>query len=228
MMTAASHLYQTDPADQRAVSDYAIALTRAAAVLPDNQGAEQLSLLRESQKLLQEVARINPQNTMNQWDMAHGYNLLGDALMKSGDREGALHAWRDGLKLAESLLSAGVTSPVPTLVSLCQKLGVEAARDGDRDRALARARRAFEVSDEAGLRAKGRPVSVQKFLTPQGRAAMGLVYSQLNHSREDARMAVLWLQKSLAAWSEVKDDPAFTPLHQRQMQQVEAALAKLK
>jgi hypothetical protein len=32
----------------------------------------------------------------------------------------------------------------------------------------------------------------------------------------------------LAAWSEVKDDPAFTPLHQRQMQQVEAALAKLK
>jgi tetratricopeptide (TPR) repeat protein len=234
MLAVARHLYRADPADQRAVSDYAIGLTRVAKVLPDDRSAEQLAMLRESLKLLQEVAWINPENAINQWDMAHGYHLLGDALLKS-DRAGAVRAWRESMQLAEALLNGGMTSPIPTLVAVCERLGVEAARNGDRETALARARRAFEVSDEVGSLAKGRPAALQRFLTPQGRAAMGLVYAQLARGRhaipaqqrEDLRLAALWLQKSLAAWQEVQGDPAFAPPHKRQMQDVEEALARI-
>ncbi len=234
MLAVARHLYRSDPADQRAVSDYAIGLTRVANVLPESSAPERLSMLRESVKLLQEVARINPENAVNQWDLAHGYQLLGDSLIRS-DRTGAIHAWRESMQLSEALLNGGMASPIPTLVVVCERLGVEAARDGERETALAHARRAFEVSDEVGAWAKGRPATVQRFLTPQGRAAMGLVYAQLaggRHSnpsqqREDARFATLWLQKSLSAWQDVQNDPAFGPPYKRQMQSVEDALARL-
>jgi eukaryotic-like serine/threonine-protein kinase len=234
MLTVARHLYNADPADQRGLSDYAIALSRVAAVLPDDRHAERLTLLRESVKLLQEVAHINPQNAINQWDMAHGYNLLGDALMKT-DRVAAVRAWRESMQLSETLLSGGMTSPIPTLVAVCTRLGEEAARDGDRETALARARRAFEVSDEVGSWAKGRAASVQRFLTPEGRSAMGLVYAQLargrhanpSQQREDSRQATLWLQKSLATWRDIETDPGFGPQQKRRMQEVEEALAKL-
>ena len=157
------------------------------------------------------------------WDMAHGYNLLSDALIKSGDRPGAMRAYHESLNLAEGLLKAGVTTPAPTLVAVCQRLGEEAARAGDRADALARVRRALEVSAVASSSAK-------KFLIPQAAAAMGLVYAQLGRagkSPEDRRQAVLWLQKSLTAWRAVQSDPAFAPPHKRQMQQVEEALAAL-
>ena len=234
MLAVARHLYQTDPADQRALSDYAIALTRVAAVLPEDRSAEHLAMLRESLKLLHEAGRINPQNAINQWDLAHGYHLLGDALVKT-DHAGAVRAWRESMQLSEALLSVGMMEPVPTLVAVCERLGEEAAREGDRETALARARRAFEVSDEVGAWAKGRSPAVQRFLTPQGRAAMGLVYAQLAfgrhqnaaQQREDRRLAALWLWKSLVSWQAVESDPGFAPPHKRKLAEVEAALGKL-
>jgi tetratricopeptide (TPR) repeat protein len=224
MLSVARHLYEIDPADQRAVSDYAIALTRVAAVQREDRQAEKLAQLRESLRLLHEVARVNPQNAINQWDMAHGYKLLGDALLKMDDRAGAVHSYQQSLGLAERLLKAGVNSPAPTLVAVCQMLATEAARSGDRETALARAHRALEVSDGAG-------VSSRKFLVPQAAAAMGLAYARLESrvkSAEDRRQAVFWLQKSLAGWRAAQGDPAFAPPHKRQMQQVEETLAEIR
>jgi len=116
MLALARHLYESDPADQRAVSDYAIALTRVAAPLSRDRLPEKLLLLRESVRLLREVRRINPQNAINQWDLAHGYGLLGDALLASGDQTGAVHAYEESTGLSEALLRAGLTSPLATLI----------------------------------------------------------------------------------------------------------------
>jgi hypothetical protein len=179
------------------------------------------------------VGRINPQNAINQWDMAHGWQLLGDALLPA-DRPAAIHAWQESRQLAEALLATGVNSPIPTLVAVCERLGKEAARDGDREMALQCARRAFEVSDKAGRWGKDRAPALQRFLTPQGSAAMGLIYAQLarRHEnpadrQEDFQQATLWLQKSVAAWLELQDDPGFAPPHKRQMLEVEDGLVKL-
>ena len=223
MLAVARHLYEIDPADQRALSDYAIALTRVAALREDRE-AEKLSLLRESLKLLHEVGRVNPHNAINQWDLAHGYNLLGDTLFKTGDRINALRAYQESLSLSDSLIKAGVLSPAPTLVSVCEKLGAEAARAGDRVTALSRARRALEVSDQASA-------SARKFLVPQSNAVMGLVYARLaraSKSADDRRQARVWLQKSIIGWRAAQSDPAFAPPHKVQMQRVEEALAELQ
>ena len=234
MLAVAEHLYKADPANQQAVSDYAIALTRVAAALPERESAERLAMLQESLKLLREIERVNPQNVVNRWDLSHGYSLLGDALMDSNDRAGGLRAYQESIDVAEALLSAGVSNPVPDLIGVHEKVALEAARRGDRETALFHAQRAFRISDAAGPLAKGRSPGVQRQLTPRGTAAMGLVYALLaggkqgGVAREDALQAVNWLQSSLVSWRELQSDPAFTPPQRKEMQQVEAALAALK
>ena len=234
MLDVARRLHETDPANQQAASDYAIALTRVAAVTPDKESVQRLAMLRESLDVLLQIERVNPQNGMNRWDLAHGYWLLGDALLPS-DRPGGIRAFEESVALAEGLIAAGVNSPAPDLVAVRLRLGVLAARAGKRDAALAHARRALEISDPAGELAKGRPVNVQRFLTPRGSAAMGLIYAALagvkdglpETTRSDREQARDWLQKSLAAWREIQSDPAFSPAHRQEMQQVESAAAGL-
>ena len=234
MLAVARRLYEQDPANQQATSDYAIALTRVAAVMPPGELQQRLPMLQDSLHLLRAIAQVNPQNSMNRWDLAHGYWLLGDALIAS-DRAGAIRAYEESAAVAEGLIAAGVDSPVPDLVAVREKLGLLAAKDGNRAAALADARRVLDISDGAGPLAKGRSESVQRFLTPRGSAAMGLIYAALaratNTSRaialEDRRHAREWLGKSLAAWRELQSDPAFAPSHQEEMEQVAAAAVEM-
>lgn len=236
ILSVARRLYEADPADQRAVRDYAIALARVGGALPEDQLAERPALLRKSVQLLEEVARVNPPNLTNRADLAHGYNLLGEALEASGDQAGAVRSYREAFTLSQSMVHAGHSSALVALVAACRKLGEEAARRGDRVTSLSYARRAVEVSDPAGAAAQDRPAALQRFLTPRGPAAIGLAYAGLaraantdaGQARDDRRLAELWLQKSLAAWRQVQSDPAFGPPHRREMHQVEAALAALK
>jgi len=234
MLAVARRLHETDPANQQATSDYAIALTRVAAVMPASERSERLAMLQDSLALLREIEQVNPQNALNRWDLTHGYWLLGDALIAS-DRAAAIHAYRQSVALAENLLAAGVFTPVPDLVSVLERLSILAAADGDRESALRHARRALEVCDPAAAIAKGRAENVQRFLTPRGSGAMGLAYAALARNRafppdvsaEDRRHAKEWLQKSLAAWRESQSDPAFAPSHREEMHQVELAAAEV-
>jgi tetratricopeptide (TPR) repeat protein len=231
----AHHLYESDPADQRAARDYAIALARVASGMPDGQAASRVPLLQESARLLQDVARLNPENLVNRADLGHGYNMLGDALYGAGDRSAAVSAYRESAALSETMLDAGQGSPVVTLVSVCVKLGRDAARHGDRESSLKYARRALDLSDPSSPAAKVRPDILQRFLTPRGPTAMGLVYADLSRlrntirdqARADRADAIEWLEKSLTAWRKVESDPAFAPTRRKEMQQAEAALASL-
>lgn len=230
MLAVARRLHETDRANQQAVSDYAIALTRVAAVLPVAAVSQRLSMLQESLALLREIEQVNPENVLNLWDLTHGYWLLGDALIAT-DRTGSVRAYRASVALAESLLTVGVFSPVPDLVSVLQRLAVLAAADGDREGALRYARRALEVCDPGAPIARGRAENVQRFLNPRGSGTMGLTYAALarggTSASEDRRQAGEWLRKSLAAWRDLQTDPAFAPAHKEELQQVEAAAASV-
>jgi hypothetical protein len=124
---------------------------------------------------------------------------------------------------------------VVTLVSVCVKLGRDAAQRGDRESSLGYARRALNLSDPSSPSAKARPEILQRFLTPRGPTAMGLVYADLarvtnalhDQARTDRAEAIEWLEKSLTAWRRVEADPAFAPTRRKEMQQVETALASL-
>jgi len=233
MLAVARRLHETDPANQQAVSDYAIALTRVAAVLPDRDFSERRSMLEESLKLLREIDEVNPQNMMNRWDLSHGYALLGDALVEAKDRAGGIRAYQESVSLGETLLAAGMALPAVDLVGVYEKLSLLAAEAGDRQTALLQARRAVAISDPDGPLAKGRPASAQRYLTPRGTSAIGLVLAVLARTPgvapslalQDRQAAVEWLEKSLAGWRELQSDPAFAPTHRYEMQQVEKALA---
>jgi tetratricopeptide (TPR) repeat protein len=235
MLAVARRLYETDPANQQAVSDYAIALTRVAAALPDTEPAQRVELLRESQKLLLDIQRVNPDNTMNRWDLSHGYSLIGDALLAQRDTSGAIDAYEQSVALAEALLKIGVTSPIPDLVTVRERLAVEAAKEGDRGTALLHARRILELIDPNGPFAKDRAPNVQRGFAPRGSGVMGLVYAGFVRNRgatrdqkhEDRQLAVYWLERSLDSWRQLQSDPAFAPPQRREMQQVEAALADM-
>ena len=236
MLAVARRLYDADPANQKAVSDYAIALTRVAAVLPDQDFSERLTMLEESLKLLQEIARANPQNLVNRWDLAHGYLLLGDAVAHSKDHAGAVRAYQESVSLGEVLLTSGFPLAAVDLVGAHEKLGLLAAQGGDRTTALTEARRALAISGPDGPIAKGRPAVAQRFLTPRGTSAMGLVLSALSRapgvrpaqSLQDRQAAVRWLEESLSGWKALEPDPAFAPPHRFEMQQVEKALAEIR
>jgi serine/threonine protein kinase len=230
MATVARRIHESDPADQRAAGDYGVALARVAAAMPAERVSERVKILRESLQLHQDVARINPGNLSNRADLAFTHSLLGDALQGAGDGPNAVRAYEESLKLTESLLTAGSGSSVITAVALCRKLGEEAAARGDRRSAVTYAQRALQISDPSDPTAKGRPADLQRFLTPRGFAAMGLVHARIARtlrSSADTNEARPWLEKSLAAWRAVQTHPSFSPPHRREMQQVEAALSTL-
>jgi hypothetical protein len=64
---------------------------------------------------------------------------------------------------------------------------------------------------------------------------MGLTYSSLARTKisppevsaGDRRLAKDWLQKSLASWHDLQNDPAFAPSHREEMQHVEQAAAEM-
>ncbi|HLK66924.1 MAG TPA: protein kinase [Bryobacteraceae bacterium] len=234
MLTVAKRLHETDRANQRAVSDYAIALTRVAAVLPERQSAERVSMLQESLSLLREMQRVNPRNVLNRWDLSHGYLLLGDAYLEAGDRAASAHHYQESAALGEPLLAAGMTLPAVDLVWVHERLALLAAESGDRNTAMTEARRALAISGPDGPLAKGRPASVQRFLTPRGKSAIGLTLARLARApgttplqgQQDRQAAAPWLQDSLEGWRSLQSDPAFAPPHREEMQRVEKALAE--
>ena len=234
MLTVAGRLYETDPANQQAAGDYAVALTRVAAVLPREQYSQQISMLRESLRLQREIQQVNPHNLLNRWDLTHGYWLLADALIAT-DRAGAVRAYQECITLGEALIAAGVYPPARDMVNVHGRLAILSADDGDREAALRHARRALEISEPASPIAKGLAETVRRFLTPLGSGAMGLTYAALARqkhvppgvAREDRLQAREWLKKSLSMWRELEPDPAFAPPHRKEMQKVEMAAAEM-
>src|SRR5262249_45829475 len=134
MLAIARRLHEADPANLQAANDYAIALTRVAAVSGGRQ-QDRISMLRESLAMLLRIEQVNPQNAMNRFDVEHGYLLLGDALAAS-DRSAEIEAYEQSVSLGEALIAGGVILVVPDMVSARQRLGLLAASDGRPEEAL--------------------------------------------------------------------------------------------
>jgi tetratricopeptide (TPR) repeat protein len=231
MAEVARHLHRSDPADQRARSDYGIALLRVAAVMP-GQAAESIKILLQAIQLLQEVARASPDNLISRAEMAFGHNFLGDAYQSAGDEESAMGAFRDGLTLLDELLATGSGTVITASLLMCRKLGELTAKRGDREASVALARRAMQLADPNHPAAKGRPAAVQRMLLPRAYATTGFVYATLARTghrrpadRADARN---WLEKSLREFRELERLPTFNDLHRQEMRAIEKSLEAVR
>jgi len=232
MTDLARGLREADPVDQRAITDYAVSLTRAAAVIPDSEALRRAGMLRESLRWQAEAARVDPKNASNRADMVFNYYFLGEALLTAGDRPAADRAYRQGLQLAESTPAPSPATLAVAKVFSLRRLGEISAGRGDREAALRYAESAYRLSDPQGPAAQARSVESQRYLTPRGLAAMGLVYATLARGparrAADAAEARRWLLHARTEYRGLEKHPSFSSTHRRELRTVDEALAKLK
>ena len=219
-------LYEADLANERAAVDYGIVLSRVATTIDDNDPKAKASAYRESLQVLQQVALTSPNDLSIQLYLAFGNQQLGDTLKMSGDFAGAEKAYSEAATIADSARKSGQISFVTTFVLSNLKLAQVSVARGHRSQALEFAKRGFEASTNVPRGA------VSPFLGPRGLGAMGLTYSGLANSplrqSGDREQAVSWLHKSLEGWRQVQKLPSFGGSHQREMHEVESALATLE
>ena len=215
----AKELYEVDRVNQRAVSDYGIALSRVETVMDD--GPEKIQVQRDSLAVLGEAAAIDPANVQMKVYEVLVAQHLGDSLVAAGDARGAREAYARAVQVAEPALSSGQASLLILFTQTAQRLARVDGASGRRSEALDVGRRAVQASESGATRTRAR-----------GYAAPGFAYAALAESAArqpgDREQALSWLKKSLDAWRTGKSEPGFTALHQREMDQVAQAIARLE
>lgn len=216
-------LYESDPNNLRAVMDYGIVTARAASVMED-KNREKLVLAREAVKLLEQAAHINPGNSSIEQYRAWANQLIGDALRGQGDLAGAQSQFLASTRHAQGILKSGQAAPLGQLAISCRRASENAVALGDRASALQFANAPLAAMDVVTVKTPT--------MLPRVYSVMGLTYAALAGSRlrqpGDAETARTWLQKAVAASEAAKADPLSVSALKQDMQDVEAALAKLE
>jgi tetratricopeptide (TPR) repeat protein len=219
-------LYEADPANQQAGSDYGIVLSRVATLMDDNNLNDKAAAERESLRVLTETARVSPTDLSLQMYRAFGNELLGDTLSLKGDSADSEKAYSEAAAIAGAGRKSGRLAFVTIFILSNLKLAENSAARGRRGEALEFAHRAFEASTNLP---RG---SSSPFSSPRGLGAMGMTYAVLARgpARQpgDREQALSWLRKSLEGWRRVQTEPGFAEPHRREMREVEDALAHLE
>ncbi|MEO8028148.1 MAG: serine/threonine-protein kinase, partial [Bryobacteraceae bacterium] len=219
-------IYERDLADLRATTDYGIALSRLAAVIPRSEAKRKLEVQRRSIKILSDGAKVDPANTVFGMYLGVMYEEEGDSLESEGDLAGAMRAWRQSAAFADRFMRRRQPAVMYTAVSVHRKLGALAARASRGAAAVAHAQIALHVGSDAKDGSTGATT-----LLPRRAAAVGGIYAALARSpvkqdgdREEARK---WLSESVKLWNEAKNKPGFGKPHARMLKEVETALVEL-
>ena len=215
----AKEIYDADRADQRAVTDYGIALSRVETVMDD--GPAKIDVQQKSLELLTEAAGVNPADVQLKVYQSLVAQHLGDAFTALGNARGARDAYARSVAVAEPALSSGHAALIILFVQSAQRLVAKDGASGRRREALDVARRALRTAEPGANRLRAR-----------GYATMGFAYANLLGSSAaepgDRDQALTWLRRSVDAWQAGKADAGFAPQHQREMDQVTEILARLE
>ena len=232
MLDTARRIHMADPLDQRARSDFAIALSRMAAVLPADDALSRIRMLTQAIQLQHEISQGNPENLSNRIEMAVNHNFLGDAYLTARDIKQAMRAYREGVRLAEPMFASATPVLGGGTALMYRKLGEALARNGDRQGALAYGQRAMDWADPAKSPAGKWPPNARNIQFARGAAAMGYIHAALARStasessdKPDARR---WLQESLGLYRALGPQRSPHSLVSREIRAVEAELEKLK
>jgi tetratricopeptide (TPR) repeat protein len=224
MVDVARKIQEADQNDQRARSDYAIAIMRLTALMGQDAAPEKVRMLRQAIAMQEEVSRIDPKNTSNLADLTYTYNFLGDALQEAKQNREAVEAYKQGLRCGEPILEKGSSTLESAVGLLYRKLGVLSAKNSERALALAYAKKAYDLSDPEGPKAKGRPEGFQRFFTLRGFAAMGLVYAALG----EKKMARNWLEQSISRYRGLEKHPSYSSTYKKERAMLEKTLEELQ
>jgi hypothetical protein len=150
----------------------------------------------------------------------------GDSLTGGGQLDDAHVAFQHASEIAEPFVKQGNLTLFIMFMRANQRLALNAVARGRRTEALTFAGRVLEVGENPPTSAPSARAQ------PRARSAMGLTYAALASSRvgepADREQARSWLKRALESWEAVRTDPAFAVPHQREMREIEEALARLE
>ncbi|HMF95214.1 MAG TPA: protein kinase [Vicinamibacterales bacterium] len=219
-------LYDADPADHRAVSDYGIVLSRVETMMDDSDVAAKRAVQQESIRVLEGAAKISPGDVSPKIYLTLLNQHLGDSFTTTGDLEAARTAYRKSADIAGAGRGSGHSALHIMFIQTNQRLALNAVARGQRDEALDFARRALQAGENPP------PGSGPLRAMPRGLSAMALTYAALARSgvrlSGDRDAALMWINKSLDAWHASQAEPGFGEPHQREMHDVELALTRLQ
>jgi tetratricopeptide (TPR) repeat protein len=219
-------LREADRADQRAAIDYGIVLSRVETVIDDRDLPAKRAIQQESVQVLEEAAKISPDNVAVKIYLTLVNQHLGDTFTAAADLDAAREVYQKSVSMAESGMQSGHVSLYILFIQTNQRLALNAVARGRRGEALAFARRALQAGENHP------PGSGPVRGLPRGLAAIGLTYAALLRSplREgsDREDALSWLGKSLEEWRASQSEPGFGEPHRREMGEVEGALNRVR
>jgi tetratricopeptide (TPR) repeat protein len=218
LVQAMKKLYDADPADQQAVSDYGIAVWRMATVIPAARADEKLARLMQSHEALGPAAKAHPDNFEIVTNNALVEELIGDMLAARGQGGEALSLYRQSLSAVEATIALKPEREGPRrqAVQVGRKIAEEAARSGRRGEALSILDRVLRI----GAWAEQRSSTTARALAPRAYAAAGSVHSLL----KDPDAAREWYGKAVSAWRALQQAPGFSAAYHKEMEAAEAAL----
>jgi tetratricopeptide (TPR) repeat protein/tRNA A-37 threonylcarbamoyl transferase component Bud32 len=221
----AKMLYESDRADQRAASDYAIVLSRIETTMDDRDRAAKLAVQQKSLRVLEDAAKISPENGSIKLYEALVYQHMGLSYAATGRIELARDALTQSAAIAESNVKSGHAAFLTILLESDLQLALNAIARGRRADALAFGRAALD----AAQRSAG-PQS--RRANARGQSTMALTYAALARSPlrvpGDRDTAISWLAKALQTWQASRSDPSWAAPHEREMRRVEETLSRTR
>ncbi|MEO8126100.1 MAG: protein kinase [Bryobacteraceae bacterium] len=107
MLTIAESISASNPSDNRALSDYAIALMRVGNLIPeDGDNAKALATFSKSIGIMEELASTDAKNARLRMNMVFVYHRLADRQLIAGNRAAAFRNYQKSIALGEALVKA--------------------------------------------------------------------------------------------------------------------------
>lgn len=222
MAAIARELYEADREDKRALADYGISLLRLANVM-DAPDPRRAAMFRQSIEILDQAQAANPGNTMLGVNRTFVAYELGECYAAAKRMDEAAKWWRRAIDIAEPLAGARNSSSVKSLIMAYRRVASHSLSRGRREEALAMARKAVAAGEAAAAEAANSDALGNRAAKPRAYAIAAEVHEKLG----DSDQARDWYRKSLDAWKPLTSAKGFRPLEKKDMEDVEAGLARL-
>ncbi|MBM3757129.1 MAG: hypothetical protein FJW38_24495 [Acidobacteria bacterium] len=219
LVEIARRLHVEDPADQRAKSDYGIAMVRSANAM-EERSRERIEILDKSIRLLGETTKANPANRADRAELVRALFLLGISRNAAGDSAAALRAYRDGMRLNAPLLAKDTGRSAMDSILLTAYAGEIHASRSERAESAALVSSVLELAAADGPYGKGRPPAVQVAITARANAHIGMIYHTLGQKADARRHLII----SRDAYGELEKKGALTGAQRKSLGQVQRLL----
>jgi tetratricopeptide (TPR) repeat protein len=221
MASIARTLHDADPNDVRGISDYGIALLRVGIVTPME---ERVAAIEKAEQLLQSAALRSPKDRGNATHEAWAELELGESLLATGNRAGAMRYFRLAIATAEAAQSVGPNdnSSQRSLVLAVQRVAEDQARSGDREGALATLEKAVQLGRRLDATSPALSVAyraiVARVLQTAGSVYTAIAAHEHGALRDADRAAARdWYARAIAEWRKIEPLESFTDLRRKEM-----------